>query len=212
MNERISDWSVVNSRLYKVLLALTVPLVILIVWQLYISDKVVEVMRSNDLMFAAVSYFVIVAVEIGFLAAVLRVGRSKVSQTIFGLAVALLPFAWVAFGVVLADHGVGVFGLVWSGLIGYTFSILYSLVLLWLVYMTFALPFNINSGVGLKSAETSSLVDVDSRDTPKKVASKVKTKAVASKAASKSKARTVSKAKASTKKKAAKSESKKDKS
>ena len=64
MNKRISDWSVVNNYMHRVLIVFSVPMLLLILWQLYSSDKVAEAMRGNDLSFGVFFYFVMIAIEI----------------------------------------------------------------------------------------------------------------------------------------------------
>lgn len=173
MNKRISDWSIINNSLHRALIALSVPMLLIILWQLYSSDKVVEVMRSNELTLAAFLYFIMIAVEIGVLAFILRVGRSDIARKITGVAVLALPFVWILFNSLYAYYEISVFGLAMPGVFAYFLSVAYSLAIIGLAYKTFALPYNINSGVEVKVSEPKE--EKPEKEKEKKKVSKKKT-------------------------------------
>lgn len=172
MNERISDWSIINNNLHRALIVLSVPMLLIILWQLYSSDKVVEVMRSNDLVLAAFLYFFMIAIEICVLAFILRVGRSDLARKITGATVMSLPFIWILFNSLYSFHGIGVFGLELAGVPAYFLSVVYSLVILGLVYKAFALPYNINSEVVAKTPESKEEVKPKIKSVKKKTIKK----------------------------------------
>lgn len=167
MNKRISDWSIVNNHMHRVLIVFSVPMLLLILWQLYTSDKVVDAMRGNDLSFGVFFYFIMIAIEIGVLAFILRVGRSEVGRRISGAAVLALPFVWIIFNSMYAYYEIGAFGLELAGVPAYFLSVVYSLLLIGLIYKTFALPYNINSGVAIKAIESESRTKKENRPSPK---------------------------------------------